>query len=81
MVLPTENVISITNDVPDEVSVQAELTSVLLDIANHVSDYLNDGKVTVFRDGPVGYLTAVTLHHVFNIPKESLIVLVLWMKG
>ena len=74
LVLPTENVIAIPNDVPDEIAVLAELTSVSLHAASHVSDYFDDGKVAVFGDGPVGYLTAATLYHVFNIPKENLLV-------
>ncbi|WP_449354183.1 alcohol dehydrogenase catalytic domain-containing protein [Virgibacillus natechei] len=74
LVLPRENVIAIPNDVPDEIAVLAELTSVSLHAANNVSDYFNDGKVAVFGDGPVGYLTAATLHHAFDIPKENLLV-------
>lgn len=74
LVLPTENVVAIPDDVPDEIAVLAELTSVSLQAANYVSDYFGGGKVAVFGDGPVGYLTAATLHHVFNISKENLIV-------
>ncbi|MBY7142927.1 alcohol dehydrogenase catalytic domain-containing protein [Virgibacillus sp. NKC19-3] len=74
LVLPKENVIAIPSNVPDEIAVLAELTSVSLHAANHVSDYFNDGKVAVFGDGPVGYLTAATLHHVFGISKEDLLV-------
>ncbi|WP_269410361.1 alcohol dehydrogenase catalytic domain-containing protein [Lentibacillus daqui] len=74
LVLPTENVIPIPDHVPDEIAVLAELTSVSLHAASHVSGYLCCGKVAVFGDGPVGYLTAATLHHVFDIPKENLLV-------
>lgn len=74
LVLPAENLIPIPNDVPDEIAVLAELTSVSLHAANHVSDYFSYGKVAVFGDGPVGYLTAATLHYVFDIPKENLLV-------
>ncbi|MEN1966513.1 alcohol dehydrogenase catalytic domain-containing protein [Lentibacillus sp. N15] len=74
VVLPAENVIAIPNDVPDEIAVLAELTSVSLHAASNVRDYLDDGKVAVFGDGPVGYLTAAALHHVFGISKENLFV-------
>ncbi len=74
LVLPTENVIPVPDDVPDEIAVLAELTSVSLQAANYVSDYFREGKVAVFGDGPVGYLTAATLHHVFDISKENLLV-------
>ncbi|MEI3613466.1 alcohol dehydrogenase catalytic domain-containing protein [Pseudogracilibacillus sp. SO30301A] len=74
LVLPTENVIPVPENIPDEIAVLAELTSVSLQAANYVSDYFNDGRIAVFGDGPVGYLTAATLHHVFDISKENLLV-------
>ncbi|MDY0393819.1 zinc-binding dehydrogenase [Virgibacillus halophilus] len=74
LVLPTENVIPIPHNVPDKIAVLTELSSVSLHAANNVCDYFGSGKVAVFGDGPVGYLTAATLHHVFDIPKDSLLV-------
>src|SRR5699024_9890560 len=74
LVLPPENVVSIPDNVPDEIAVLAELTSVSLHAIRNVSGCLTDGKVAVFGDGPVGYLTAATLHHVYNIPKDNLVV-------
>jgi len=74
MVLPAENLVSVPNDVPGEIAVLTELTSVSLHAANNVNDYLYDGKVVVFGDGPVGYLTAATLHHVYDISKDNLLV-------
>lgn len=74
MVLPRENVVSIPTDVPDEIALLAELTSVSLHAVSNVSDCLNDGKVAVFGDGPVGYLTAATLHHIYGVSKDNLLV-------
>ncbi|MEN1967881.1 alcohol dehydrogenase catalytic domain-containing protein [Lentibacillus sp. N15] len=74
LVLPVENVIPIPDDVPNEIAVLTELTSVSLHAISHVSDCINEGKVAVFGDGPVGYLTAAALHHVYDIPKDNLLV-------
>lgn len=76
LVLSRENVVPIPNDVPDEIAVLAELTSVSLQAVKNVSGFLksSEGYVAVFGDGPVGYLTAAVLHHMYNVSKENLIV-------
>jgi len=74
MVLPKENVVPVPANIPDEIAVLAELTSVSLNAISNVSGFLGRGKVAVFGDGPVGYLTAATLHHIYGIPKNNLIV-------
>lgn len=76
LVLSKENVVPIPNVVPDEIAVLAELTSVSLQATKNVSDFLSSGygDVAVFGDGPVGYLTASVLHHIYSISKENLIV-------
>ena len=74
MVLPEENVVSVPTNIPDEIAVLAELTSVSLHAARNVSDFLGQGKIAVFGDGPVGYLTAATLHHIYGVQKGNLIV-------
>ncbi|WP_088052450.1 alcohol dehydrogenase catalytic domain-containing protein [Virgibacillus dakarensis] len=74
LVLPSENVVPIPEDVPDKIAVLAEMSSVSLHALSHVCASLNDGKVSVFGDGPVGYLTAALLYHIYGIPKSELIV-------
>ncbi|MCJ7840073.1 alcohol dehydrogenase catalytic domain-containing protein [Lederbergia sp. NSJ-179] len=74
LVLPAENAIPIPEKVPDRIALLAELNSVSLQALHHVRDVLQEGKVAVFGDGPVGYLTAAMLHFMFKIPKELLIV-------
>lgn len=74
LVLPAENVVPIPENVPDEIAVMAELNSVSLHAVSHVSDCLHEGKVAVFGDGPVGFLTAAILHHVYGIEKPDLFV-------
>lgn len=74
LVLPAENAVPIPEDVPDEIALLAELNSVSLHAISHVQDTLRDGKVAVFGDGPVGFLTAAMLNHVYGIPKSDLLV-------
>lgn len=74
LVLPAENVIPIPDDIPDTIAVLAELNSVSLHALSHVTKFLRQGKVAVFGDGPVGYLTAAMLHHMYDVPKSQLLV-------
>lgn len=74
LVLPGENAIPIPRDVPDRIAVLAELSSVSLHALSHAGDTLHEGKVAVFGDGPVGYLTAAMLHHMSHVPKSQLLV-------
>lgn len=74
LILPVENAIPIPKEVPDRIALLAELNSVSLHALRYVQDVLHEGRVAVFGDGPVGYLTAAMLHYIFKIPKEKLIV-------
>ncbi|MFS0614705.1 alcohol dehydrogenase catalytic domain-containing protein [Lederbergia ruris] len=74
LVLPAENAIPIPKEIPDRIALLAELNSVSLQALRHVQDVLHEGRVAVFGDGPVGYLTAAMLHYMFKIPKKDLIV-------
>lgn len=74
LVLPIENVLPVPDDIPDRIAVLAELSSVSLHALSHATDFLHDGKVAVFGDGPVGYLTAAMLHHVYHVAKSQLLV-------
>ncbi len=74
LVIPAENVVKIPAGVPDEIAVLAELSSVGLRALEHVKSSLDKGKIAVFGDGPVGYLTAAMLSVVYQVPKERLVV-------
>jgi ribitol-5-phosphate 2-dehydrogenase len=75
LVIPAACAVPIPDSVPDDFAVLAELCSVSHQAANRVADRLKRAKrVAVFGDGPVGYLTAAVLHHVFGLTKERLIV-------
>lgn len=75
LVLPSQNVIRIPNNISNEIAVLAELCSVSLYAINQLSlDELEKYPVAVFGDGPVGFLTAAMLHYYCNVPQERLIV-------
>ncbi|WP_069201784.1 alcohol dehydrogenase catalytic domain-containing protein [Bacillus niameyensis] len=74
LIMPAENVIPIPEDVPDRIALLAELNSVSLHALEYVSGSLDQGKVAVFGDGPVGFLTAAILSHMYKIPKNQLLV-------
>ncbi|SDI35586.1 alcohol dehydrogenase catalytic domain-containing protein [Paenibacillus naphthalenovorans] len=75
LVLPAACAIPIPDEVPDEIAVLAELCSVSYQAASRIADRLPASRVAVFGDGPVGYLTAAVLHHVFGVTKDRLHVL------
>lgn len=75
IVLPAHNVVEIPDNIPDNIAVLAELASVSMQAITRVDAYrLKTGKVAVFGDGPVGYITASLLHHKFRVPKDNLVV-------
>jgi ribitol-5-phosphate 2-dehydrogenase len=74
LVLPEECALPIPDSVPDEIAVLAELCSVSYRAVRAVSHLLDQARVTVFGDGPVGYLTAAILHHAFQIDSDRLTV-------
>ena len=46
----------------------------LLSTLTHVADHLDSARIVVFGDGPVGYLAAAILHHVYGVSRERLTV-------
>ncbi|MCL6548521.1 MAG: zinc-binding dehydrogenase, partial [Alicyclobacillus sp.] len=72
LVLPEECVVPVPSTVPDEIAVLAELSSVAYHAIRHVRDRLSNSTVAVFGDGPVGYITAALLHHMFHISRPAL---------
>src|SRR5690625_7959108 len=77
LVVPSENVIPIPENVPNEIAILAELCSVSVEAINRLKkDDLTEGKEAVFGDGAVGYLTAAMLHYAYNIATERLLVVV-----
>jgi ribitol-5-phosphate 2-dehydrogenase len=74
LVLPAECAIPIPEGIPDEIAVLSELCSVSYQALSRVKKQLEspDSTVAVFGDGPVGYLTAAMIHHMFGLDKNRL---------
>lgn len=72
LVIPLSCAIPIPDEVPDEIAVLTELCTVSYQALYHIVDKLQNARVAVFGDGPVGYVTAVMLHHMFGVTKDRL---------
>jgi ribitol-5-phosphate 2-dehydrogenase len=72
LVLPESCVVPIPDEVPDEIAVLTELCTVSYQALTHVKEKLKDANVAVFGDGPVGYLAAAMLYHVYGVSRERL---------
>jgi len=72
LVVPVSCVVPVPDEIPDEIAVLSELCTVSYQALTHVEDKLHDARVAVFGDGPVGYLGAAMLHHVYGVPRERL---------
>lgn len=72
IILPSECAVPIPDEVPDEIAVLSELCSVSRQAVSRVEAQVKHAGVAVFGDGPVGYLTAAVLHHVFGVERERL---------
>src|SRR5690606_20131246 len=74
LILPAECAIPIPDTIPDEIAVLAELCSVSYRAISQMKDKLPGARIAVFGDGPVGYLAAAVLHHVFGVDRDHLLV-------
>ncbi|WP_127588393.1 alcohol dehydrogenase catalytic domain-containing protein [Paenibacillus koleovorans] len=74
LVVPAANALPIPAEVPDEIAVLTELCSVSYQALGHVADRLNGSTIAIFGDGPVGYLAAAVLHHVYGVDPANLTV-------
>lgn len=69
LVLPEECAIPIPNHIPDEIAVLSELCTVSYHALSRIKKKLEspNSTVAVFGDGPVGYLTAAMIHHIYGL--------------
>ncbi|GGD81899.1 alcohol dehydrogenase catalytic domain-containing protein [Paenibacillus nasutitermitis] len=74
LVIPAGCAIPVPDEVPNEIAVLLELCTVSYQALAHVAEQLQHSKIVVFGDGPVGYLAAAILHHVFHVSKDRLLV-------
>jgi len=72
LVIPAANAIPVPDDVPDDIAVLAELCSVSCQALSRVKHLLPKARAAVFGDGPVGFLTAAMLHHVYGLNSDRL---------
>lgn len=76
LVHPEECLVKIPDEIPNEIAVLAELSSVSHHALSHVEDKLKqaDTRVALFGDGPVGYFTAVMLKYLYGVDAERFVV-------
>lgn len=76
LVHPEECLVRIPEEIPNEIAVLAELSSVSHHAISHVEDKLKkaDTRVALFGDGPVGYFTAVMLKYLYGVDAERFVV-------
>lgn len=72
LVHPAECLVKIPDNIPDELAVLAEVSSVSNHAINHIKNELKDTNknIALFGDGPVGYLTACMISFMFGVEKE-----------
>ncbi|MDN4074358.1 zinc-binding dehydrogenase [Fictibacillus terranigra] len=76
LILPAECAIPIPENIPDEIALLSELCTVSYHALSRVKNKLTlpNTRVAVFGDGPVGYLTAAMIHHVYGLDSNRLTV-------
>lgn len=72
LVIPAACAIPVPDEIPDDIAVLAELCSVSCQALSRVKNLLSKKRVAVFGDGPVGFLTAAMLHHVYGLNSDRL---------
>lgn len=74
LVLPEDCAIPIPDHIPDDIAVLSELCTVSYHALSRIKKKLESPNTTVavFGDGPVGYLTAAMIHHVYGLNANRL---------
>ncbi|WP_238177943.1 alcohol dehydrogenase catalytic domain-containing protein [Paenibacillus contaminans] len=72
LVVPAACAVPVPDDIPDEIAVLSELCSVSYQALSKVGERLSRARAAVFGDGPVGFLTAAMLHHVYGLGGDRL---------
>ncbi|MGZ7862291.1 dehydrogenase [Ligilactobacillus salivarius] len=76
IVHPDSCLVKIPDNVPDEIAIFSEVSTVGYHASSHVKDLLMkpNVKVALFGDGPVGYMAAAAIHFIWGIDSENLVV-------
>lgn len=76
LVHPEECLVRIPDEIPNEIAVLAELSSVSHHAISHVENKLKkaETRVALFGDGPVGYFTAAMLKYLYGVEADRFVV-------
>lgn len=76
LVQPDRAVVALPENIPDEIAILTEVSTVGYHASSHVADALAKPgcRVALFGDGPVGYMAAAVLHYIRGIDKDHLTV-------
>lgn len=72
LILPAYCVVAIPAEVPHEIAVLTELSTISHQALRNIKPILNHSKIAIFGDGPVGFVTAALIHHHYGIGPEQL---------
>ncbi len=71
---PKECVIEIPKEVPDEIAIFCEISTVAYG-SLQISNIVANDSVVIFGDGYMGYVLALLVHLIYKLPKSQLIVI------
>ena len=76
LVQPEGAVVPLPDNIPDEIAILTEVSTVGYHASSHVAKELAKPgcRVALFGDGPVGYMAAAVLHYIRGIDKDHLTV-------
>lgn len=76
LVQPEECLVKIPDEIPNEIAVLAELSTVSYHAISYIRSKLLDKtkKIALFGDGPVGYFTACMIKYMYEVEKERFVV-------
>ncbi|WP_407855306.1 alcohol dehydrogenase catalytic domain-containing protein [Enterococcus hailinensis] len=76
LVHPEDCLVLVPDEIPNEIAVLSELSSVSHHAISHVKEKLEkpETKVALFGDGPVGYFTAVMLKYIYGVDADHFVV-------
>lgn len=74
LILPALCVVPIPPEVPREIALLSELSTVSHPAVSKVKDLMSEASIAIFGDGPVGYVTAALVHHLYHVDKLRLTV-------
>ncbi|MDY6969247.1 MAG: 2-C-methyl-D-erythritol 4-phosphate cytidylyltransferase [Spirochaetota bacterium] len=68
---PVKCLMKIDDDIPDDIAVMSELLTVAYNAVKRIN-LKRKSDIVIFGDGPVGYMTAIIIHKIFNFAKSQI---------